>query len=80
MPRWNVSVARAGSRPRRANNMTGTTRVALYHWVSTADQEPVLARVEVPAAAVGRRFVVTMDAEETASGASNQQGRRRAPS
>lgn len=46
-------------------------RVALYHRVSTLDQNPELARDELRAAALGRGGVVVLDVEETGSGAKN---------
>jgi putative DNA-invertase from lambdoid prophage Rac len=44
-------------------------RVALYHRVSTLDQNPALARDELRAAARGRGGEVVLDVEETGSGA-----------
>ncbi len=49
----------AGRRPLRA---------ALYHRVSTREQNPRLARVELRAAAAARGLRVVLDVEETASG------------
>jgi putative DNA-invertase from lambdoid prophage Rac len=46
-------------------------RVALYHRVSTLDQNPALARDELHAAALQRGGVVALDVEETGSGAKN---------
>lgn len=46
-------------------------RVALYHRVSTLDQNPELARAELRAAAAQRGGVVALDVEETGSGAKN---------
>lgn len=44
-------------------------RVALYHRVSTVDQDPTAARHELPAAARG--YTIAMEVEETGSGARN---------
>lgn len=44
---------------------------ALYHRVSTLDQDPTLAREQLRQAAAARGFVVVLDVEETGSGASN---------
>jgi putative DNA-invertase from lambdoid prophage Rac len=46
-------------------------RAALYHRVSTLDQHPELARAELRAAAAARGLEVTLDVEETGSGARN---------
>lgn len=46
-------------------------RTALYHRVSTTDQDPTLARAELQAAAARFGGVVVMDIEETGSGARN---------
>lgn len=43
-------------------------RAALYHRVSTREQNPRLARAELRAAAAARGLRVVMDVEETASG------------
>jgi hypothetical protein len=43
-------------------------RAALYHRVSTREQNPRLARVELRAAAAARGLRVVLDVEETASG------------
>lgn len=44
---------------------------ALYHRVSTADQDPAAARHELHAAAQARRYDVVLEIEETGSGARN---------
>jgi putative DNA-invertase from lambdoid prophage Rac len=44
---------------------------ALYHRVSTLDQNPTLAREQLRQAAAARGFEVVMDVEETGSGANN---------
>jgi DNA invertase Pin-like site-specific DNA recombinase len=46
-------------------------RAALYHRVSTIDQDPTLAREELRRAAAQRDLVVVLDVEETGSGARN---------
>jgi putative DNA-invertase from lambdoid prophage Rac len=46
-------------------------RAALYHRVSTLDQDPTLARSELRAAAKRLGFRVVLDVEETGSGARN---------
>jgi putative DNA-invertase from lambdoid prophage Rac len=46
-------------------------KAALYHRVSTLDQDPELARAELAAAAAARGLEVVMRAEETGSGARN---------
>lgn len=46
-------------------------RAALYHRVSTREQNPRLARRELRAAAAGRGLHVVLDIEETASGRSS---------
>jgi DNA invertase Pin-like site-specific DNA recombinase len=46
-------------------------RVALYHRVSTLDQNPELARDELRAAAKSRGGALALDVEETGSGAKN---------
>jgi putative DNA-invertase from lambdoid prophage Rac len=46
-------------------------RTALYHRVSTLDQNPALVRDELRAAATRLRAEVVMDIEETGSGARN---------
>jgi DNA invertase Pin-like site-specific DNA recombinase len=48
-----------------------STSVGLYHRVSTVDQNPKLAREELRAAAQARGLNVTLDVEETGSGARN---------
>lgn len=47
------------------------TRVAIYHRVSTLDQNPGLAREELRAAAAARGLTIAMEVEETGSGARN---------
>ena len=47
------------------------TRAALYHRVSTTDQDPTLARTELRAAANRLSADIVMDIEETGSGANN---------
>lgn len=47
------------------------TKCALYHRVSTLDQNPELAREELRQAAKARGFSVALDIEETGSGAKN---------
>jgi DNA invertase Pin-like site-specific DNA recombinase len=47
------------------------TRAALYHRVSTLDQDPTLARAELRTAAVVRGLAVVTEVEETGSGARN---------
>lgn len=44
---------------------------ALYHRVSTIDQDPTAARHELRAAALARGLTITMEIEETGSGARN---------
>ena len=44
---------------------------ALYHRVSTADQDPTLPRDELRAAALARNMTVALEIEETGSGARN---------
>jgi len=44
---------------------------ALYHRVSTLDQDPHLAREELRAAASARRLAIALDVEEAGSGARN---------
>lgn len=46
-------------------------RTAIYHRVSTLDQDPTLARDELRAAAKARGLDVVMEVEETGSGARN---------
>jgi putative DNA-invertase from lambdoid prophage Rac len=46
-------------------------RAALYHRVSTVDQDPSLARGELRAAALARGLEIVIDSEETGSGARN---------
>ncbi len=43
-------------------------RAALYHWVSTREQNPRLARAELRAAAATRGLRVVLEVEETGSG------------
>jgi len=47
------------------------TRAACYHRVSSADQDPELAREELRAAARQRGCAIVLDVEETGSGARN---------
>jgi putative DNA-invertase from lambdoid prophage Rac len=47
-------------------------RAALYHRVSTGDQNPDAARAELRGAAERYGFAVALDIEETGSGANNQ--------
>ncbi len=51
--------------------MRATQRAALYHRVSTLDQNPTLARSELRAAAKRLGFRIVLDVEETGSGAQN---------
>lgn len=46
-------------------------KAALYHRVSTVDQDPTLARAELRTAAAARGFEIALDIEETGSGARN---------
>jgi DNA invertase Pin-like site-specific DNA recombinase len=46
-------------------------RAALYHRVSTLDQDPTLARNELRAAAIARGMTIVDEIEETGSGARN---------
>jgi len=46
-------------------------QVALYHRVSTADQDPTTARLELRGAAAARGYTIAMEVEETGSGARN---------
>jgi DNA invertase Pin-like site-specific DNA recombinase len=50
---------------------TSATKVAIYHRVSTLDQDPTLAREELRSAAAARGMEVVLDVEETGSGARN---------
>lgn len=50
---------------------TTTPAAALYHRVSTLDQNPALARDELRAAAARLGFAVALEVEETGSGARN---------
>ena len=47
-------------------------RAALYHRVSTVDQNPDAARAELRGAAERYGFAVALDIEETGSGVNNQ--------
>jgi len=47
------------------------TAAALYHRVSTRDQDPTIARAELQAAAKARGLTVALSVEETGSGAKN---------
>lgn len=51
--------------------MATTRRAALYHRVSTLDQNPTLARAELRASAKRLGFRIVLDVEETGSGAQN---------
>lgn len=51
--------------------MASTRRAALYHRVSTLDQNPTLARTELRASAKRLGFRIVLDVEETGSGAQN---------
>jgi len=51
--------------------MPSKQRAALYHRVSTVDQDPAAARKELRAAAKRHGFRLALDIEETGSGASN---------
>ena len=51
--------------------MAAHQRAALYHRGSTLDQNPTLARSELPAAAKRFGYRVVLDVEETGSGAQN---------
>lgn len=58
--------------------LIGKATCALYHRVSTRDQDPKLARRELRQAATARGLRVTLDVEETGSGAfNNRPGLRR---
>lgn len=59
--------------PRIVESPTGISArgAALYHRVSTRDQDPTLARAELLAAAAGRGLAVALDVEEHGSGARN---------
>ena len=46
-------------------------RVALYHRVSTVDQDPTAARHDLRGAATARGYTIAMEVEETGSGARN---------
>ena len=46
-------------------------RTAIYHRVSTLDQDPTLARGELRAAAARLGLEVALEVEETGSGANN---------
>jgi DNA invertase Pin-like site-specific DNA recombinase len=62
--------------PRRL--LIGKATCALYHRVSTRDQDPKLARRELRQAAAGRGLRIALDVEETGSGAfNNRPGLRR---
>ena len=51
--------------------MPSKQRAAVYHRVSTVDQDPAAARKELRAAAKRHGFHLALDIEETGSGASN---------
>ena len=58
--------------------LIGKARCALYHRVSTRDQNPDLARRELRLAAKARNLQVALDIQETGSGAwNNRPGLRR---
>lgn len=56
-------------RRRRSSSAGGRPLAALYHRVSTIDQDPALAREELLAVARARRWAVAFSVEETGSGA-----------
>jgi putative DNA-invertase from lambdoid prophage Rac len=59
-------------------HLIGKATCALYHRVSTRDQDPRLARRELRQAAAARGLKVILDVEETGSGAlNNRPGLRR---
>jgi putative DNA-invertase from lambdoid prophage Rac len=60
-----------GFRSRKVAAVKTTIRMALYHRVSTLDQNPGLARDELRDAARRRGAEVVLDIEETGSGARN---------
>lgn len=58
--------------------LSGKAKCALYHRVSTRDQNPALARRELQQAARARGLAIALDIEETGSGAwNNRPGLRR---
>lgn len=58
--------------------LIGKPKCALYHRVSTCDQNPALARRDLRQAARARGFEIALDIEETGSGAwNNRPGLRR---
>jgi putative DNA-invertase from lambdoid prophage Rac len=60
------------------SHLIGKATCALYHRVSTRDQDPRLARRELRQAAAARGLRVILDVEETGSGAlNNRPGLRR---
>jgi putative DNA-invertase from lambdoid prophage Rac len=62
----------------RRGRLIGRPSCALYHRVSTRDQNPRLGRRELRQAAAARGLTVTLDVEETGSGAlNNRPGLRR---
>lgn len=62
----------------RSRVLIGKARCAIYHRVSTRDQNPALARSELRQAARARGLQVALDIEETGSGAwNNRPGLRR---
>lgn len=62
----------------RRGRLIGKETCALYHRVSTRDQNPKLARPELQHAAAARGLRVALDVEETGSGAlNNRPGLRR---
>jgi len=59
-------------------HLIGKATCALYHRVSTRDQNPKLARCELRQAAAARGLRIDLDVEETGSGAlNNRPGLRR---
>ena len=65
-----MKARRARGRPRTSpGTSTGRPPAVTYHRVSTRDQDPALARVQLRAAAVMRCFEVIEEVEETGSGA-----------
>ena len=53
------------------NRSATSVRAALYHRVSTLDQDPTTARQELRTAASARGMTIEMEVEETGSGARN---------
>jgi len=46
-------------------------QIAIYHRVSTTDQDPTIARTELRTFAVARGYAIALEVEETGSGARN---------